>query len=773
MSLNGIDISKWQKGLDLSKVKCDFVVVKATEGIGYVDSECDKFYQQAKKLGKLLGFYHFARPTNDPIKEAQFFFKNTKNYFHEAIPVLDWEPTTGKGNTAWCKRWLDEVYRLSGVRPMIYMSESVVNAYNWSDVVAGNYGLWVAKYRDNVIDKNYDMSNAGNKPSVKWWAFYAMWQWTSSGRLDGYSANIDCDVFYGDKTAWQKYAGSYKESEKSPELFYAEYVGRRINRGTGWDDSAFGYQCVAGFKVCCEWLGIPVKLTPNNNAGGYWTCKNSNGSVNTDVQNWQNKYFDKVSVKDVKNGDWVIWQYGSKSHPKSHIAMYYLGKEFGQNQGGNGAFCLKSTDFSDASGALRPKAWTSQEAQKQPNPLDSYTDEELAEKVMNGDYGSGDARKKALGDRYDKVQAIVDREWPKRQSRYAPVLPFTQANTNQIANAHRYDFDWSNFNEYMKKVGGYDKYVKSLGGVFTKWADRNKELKPDYVSKNEYEFQEAADYVFGLMTMYGFNYSHGAKGSAKNWGYGANDAFYNNSADYDKLGLLVYENGSNTTIDQICSGKTKGGMQTNCGWSATYIFRKAGLIPEDGENVEVEFYGDKSYHKYYRNRGAKILTPKDTSDLQIGDVIGYFKSGTGFTYAHCAVVVAVDKKKGTYTLFDGGSARFIKTRGCNVTGKLGDSPLYGSYTSFKVLRMNLNLLKLDYDRDKAGTYEVTCNDFNIREGAYTDKKSLAKLPKGTLLITDGYYQTDKQGRVWLYGTAYKSGKQYTGFCCAKSYLKKV
>ena len=206
MTLKGIDISKWQTGIDLSKVDCDFVIVKATEGIGYVDRKCDSFYQQAKRLGKKLGFYHFARPRNDAVREAQYFYNNTKNYFGEAIPILDWE-AENKSDVAWAKRWLDEVYRLSGVKPLIYMSESVANAYNWSSVANADYGLWVAKYRDNNPDYNYNMANAGTRPRVKWWKFYCMWQWTSTGRLNGYSGNLDCNVFYGDGTTWDKYAG--------------------------------------------------------------------------------------------------------------------------------------------------------------------------------------------------------------------------------------------------------------------------------------------------------------------------------------------------------------------------------------------------------------------------------------------------------------------------------------------------------------------------------------------------------------------------------------
>ena len=215
MTLNGIDISKWQSGINLSAVKADFVIVKATEGIGYVDKSCDGFFQKALSLGKKLGFYHFARPTanNDPIREADFFYENCKGYFGKGIPILDWE-AENKHNVAWAKKWLDRVYQRSGVKPVIYMSESVVNSYDWSSVANADYGLWVAKYRDNNPDYNYNMANAGSRPRVKWWKFYCMWQWTSSGRLNGYNGNLDCDVFYGDGSTWDAYVGKSTSTVK-------------------------------------------------------------------------------------------------------------------------------------------------------------------------------------------------------------------------------------------------------------------------------------------------------------------------------------------------------------------------------------------------------------------------------------------------------------------------------------------------------------------------------------------------------------------------------
>lgn len=208
MSLKGIDISNYQRGLDISKIDCDFVIIKATEGKSYVDKSCDGFFQQALSLGKKLGVYHFANNSDNTAKqEADWFIQNTQGYIGKAIPILDWEDNI-TDNVPWALEWLQRVEEAYGCKPMIYMSESVVNRHDWSSVVASNYGLWVAKYRDYLPDYNYDMSKAGNMPSIKYWNEYAMWQWTSSGRLNGWNGNLDCNVFYGDATAWDKYVGS-------------------------------------------------------------------------------------------------------------------------------------------------------------------------------------------------------------------------------------------------------------------------------------------------------------------------------------------------------------------------------------------------------------------------------------------------------------------------------------------------------------------------------------------------------------------------------------
>lgn len=215
-TMKGIDISKWEEDINLTKVKFEFLILKATEGVTIKDRCFKGWAEKIRTLGKPWGFYHFARPENNSaIDEAHEFYKTTKKYIGKGIPILDWE-SKGKSNVAWAKKWLDEIYRLTGVKPMIYMSESTANDYNWSSVAKAGYKLWVAKYRDYQIDRNYDMSNAGSKPKVKHWNSYVMWQWTDRGRLDGYKGNLDCNVFYGDRSAWDKLAAIKKPTTKTP-----------------------------------------------------------------------------------------------------------------------------------------------------------------------------------------------------------------------------------------------------------------------------------------------------------------------------------------------------------------------------------------------------------------------------------------------------------------------------------------------------------------------------------------------------------------------------
>lgn len=233
--LNIIDISHHQKGIDLGAIKFDGVIIKATEGNGYTDEMCDTFYQKAKALGKKLGVYHFARPDlgNTAEAEADWFVKETLGYHKEAILVLDWE-SGDLTNVSWAKAWLDRVKEKTGVKPIVYMSASVMHSADWSSVVNADYGLWVANYGTN--DGTAQEAVFDRYP-LKYWSFYALWQYTSKGRLNGYNGNLDLNYFSGDGTAWDKYAGgspsssNVKPVEKSIDELAQEVIAGKYGNG--------------------------------------------------------------------------------------------------------------------------------------------------------------------------------------------------------------------------------------------------------------------------------------------------------------------------------------------------------------------------------------------------------------------------------------------------------------------------------------------------------------------------------------------------------------
>ena len=202
MTLNGIDVSGYQPANIGDLVPYDFLIAKATEGTTYVSGRCDQQVQSALSKGKLAGVYHFANGGSSGAAEAEAFVKAVRGYVGKAMLVLDWEASAVAKGPSYAKAFLDRVHELTGVRPVIYMSASVVNAYDWSAVRAADYGLWVASYGSNGVT-GYRQPGA---PAARFWGAPIMFQYGSQGRLSGYGSNLDVDVFYGDADAWRAFA---------------------------------------------------------------------------------------------------------------------------------------------------------------------------------------------------------------------------------------------------------------------------------------------------------------------------------------------------------------------------------------------------------------------------------------------------------------------------------------------------------------------------------------------------------------------------------------
>lgn len=197
--LRGIDVSSndgWPFNANTERAfrESDFVIVKATQGITYVNPYKIVAAKRVLDSGKLLGFYHYAGG-NSPREEAEFFWSKISEHM-PALMALDWEDYQNRswGDTSWCRKFADRFHELSGIWPAIYIQSSELRqAENCADDCA----LWVADYpddRNSWIFPSWDVSTGK-------WDRWTLWQYTSSG------GKTDREFFDGDSPAWNAIAG--------------------------------------------------------------------------------------------------------------------------------------------------------------------------------------------------------------------------------------------------------------------------------------------------------------------------------------------------------------------------------------------------------------------------------------------------------------------------------------------------------------------------------------------------------------------------------------
>lgn len=198
--LRGIDISHW----NMKKDSCtfaqeDFVIIKATEGSRYIDPRMESNVKIAKENNILYGLYHFYSGTASPEEQAKHFIKAIGDNVGNAILVLDWEADASLLSSEIAERFLQTVYNLTSVRPLIYMSYSLVTQKGKWESIANKYGLWCARYGRND-SKLYKL------PSVIPWKVCAIHQYTSRGKSEDIVGYVDRNVANMTYDAWEKYA---------------------------------------------------------------------------------------------------------------------------------------------------------------------------------------------------------------------------------------------------------------------------------------------------------------------------------------------------------------------------------------------------------------------------------------------------------------------------------------------------------------------------------------------------------------------------------------
>lgn len=235
---------------------------------------------------------------------------------------------------------------------------------------------------------------------------------------------------------------------------------------------------------------------------------------------------------------------------------------------------------------------------------------------------------------------------------------FTAA-TQKIINAHKADFNCTNFASKLKSYGGYDAYLKKLGGVFAEYAGKTADVRTTS------EFIHAAEYVFGLMSIYGFDYDN----DKVYYRWQGGSPFYVNG----KKGKCNWGR-----IDDLCSKASKY-KTTNCNYGADTLLYKLGMMGGSGQpNLSA------SYKKQVNTYHCKVIRNK--ADLKVGDLVHMFHSKITSNdpskwsgWGHVTVVGEITKDH--IIMYDTGS-RYIKSGNFKYPVSKVGSAIGGSYSNY-------------------------------------------------------------------------------------------
>jgi lysozyme len=187
----GFDISQYQGQIEWDKVEyventflLQFVFVRATAGKDAVDTCFKDNWNQVKKKKLIRGAYHYYRPNENSLEQAENFIKTVKLSPGDLPPVLDIESLPKNQSVDNLKkglrRWLEKVDSHYKVRPIIYTGEKYYDAFLKDEF--SEYTFWIANYNFFVEDLKDD------------WLF---WQFTESATISGIKGNVDVNIYNG------------------------------------------------------------------------------------------------------------------------------------------------------------------------------------------------------------------------------------------------------------------------------------------------------------------------------------------------------------------------------------------------------------------------------------------------------------------------------------------------------------------------------------------------------------------------------------------------
>ena len=205
MAYKGPDISAWQGNIDIKTLakQVDFFIFRCYAGSSK-DSKVDRNVKLAIEANKPYGLYIYSYALNvaQAKEEAERVVKLAKTYsVKPAFLCIDMEDADGYKKSCGmpsnsvlvniCKKEC-EVFESAGYKGLVYANS---NWFNTKLKGLSGYEKWVAHWPVNSdgSQKGNSTSSSGENANN-----CAIWQFTSQGKLNGYSGRLDMNYAYKD-----------------------------------------------------------------------------------------------------------------------------------------------------------------------------------------------------------------------------------------------------------------------------------------------------------------------------------------------------------------------------------------------------------------------------------------------------------------------------------------------------------------------------------------------------------------------------------------------
>ncbi len=409
-TLKGIDISKWQGKVDFSKVKTavSFAILRE----GYRKAIDNKFVEYVKGCKEnsiqIPGVYHFLYSLSeaDAKAEAKSCIKNLKKagLGTDVIIFADLEydsvtdakkkgVTIGSAECIAFTKAFCETVEAAGYKAGIYTNQDFYKNMYKSQLM-DKYVVWLADYEGEA-------------------AYPCTFRQTSSkGTVPGISGNVDMDEWYQEEASEQPVSLSDQIVEKAVSFLgckeedgshkkiidiYNNHKplarGYKVKYTDSWCAtfvSAVAIECgctdVIPTECGCEEM---IKLFQKM---GKWVEDDSYSPSKADIifYDWNDTgagddtgHADHVGIVEKNDGKTITVIEGNKGNAVARREIAVNGKYI------RGYGIIGAKEASE--------------------PVQEASIDELVDDVLNGKYGNGDSRKQALGDKYEEVQAEVNK----------------------------------------------------------------------------------------------------------------------------------------------------------------------------------------------------------------------------------------------------------------------------------------------------------------------------------------------------------------------------